>query len=74
MPKTPDFRCVEIHDRDKISEYKEKYGLSDKLFIVSSDSHYLTDIDETNNFFELRCDSDSDEEVRRALFEQLRGI
>lgn len=74
VPASPDFRCVEIHDKDKISEYKETYGLSDKLFIVSSDSHYLTDIDETNNFFELKTDSDSDEDIRRALFEHLRGI
>ena len=74
VPSSPDFRCVEIHDADKISEYKEKYGLSDKLFIVSSDSHYLTDIDETNNFFELNTDSDSPDEIRKAMFWHLMGI
>ena len=74
VPSSPDFRCVEIHDADKISEYKEKYGLSDKLFIVSSDSHYLTDIDETNNFFELNTDSDSPDEIRKAMFQHLMGI
>ena len=74
VPTSPDFRCVEIHDAERIPEYKEKYGLSDKLFIVSSDSHYLTDIDETNNFFELDTASDSDTEVRRALFKHLMGI
>ena len=74
VPSSPDFRCVEIHDADKISEYKEKYGLSDKLFIVSSDSHYLTDIDETNNFFELDIDSDSPDEIRKAMFWHLMGI
>ena len=74
VPSSPDFRCVEIHDADKISEYKEKYGLSDKLFIVSSDSHYLTDIDETNNFFELNTDSDSPDEIRKAMFQRLMGI
>ena len=74
VPSSPDFRCVEIHDAEKISEYKEKYGLSDKLFIVSSDSHYLTDIDETNNFFELDTDSDSADEIRRAMFRHLMGI
>ena len=74
VPTSPDFRCVEIHDAERIPEYKEKYGLSDKLFIVSSDSHYLTDIDETNNFFELDTASGSDTEVRRALFKHLMGI
>ena len=74
VPSSPDFRCVEIHDAGKIPEYKEKYGLSDKLFIVSSDSHYLTDIDETNNFFELDTDSDSSDEIRRAMFRHLMGI
>lgn len=74
VPSTPHFNCVEIHDGEKITEYKEKYGLSDKLFIVSSDSHYLTDIDETNNFFMLDCDPSSDEDIRRALFKHLRGI
>jgi hypothetical protein len=74
VPTSPDFRCVEIHDAERIPEYKEKYGLSDKLFIVSSDSHYLTDIDQTNNFFELDTDSGSDTDVRKALFKHLMGI
>ena len=74
VPKTPIFGCVEIRDAKRIPEYKEKYGLSDKLFIVSSDSHYLTDIDETNNFFELDTDSESSDEIRNALFKLLEGI
>ena len=74
VPDTPHFRCVEIHDGGKITEYKEKYGLEDKLFVVSSDSHYLTDIDETNNFFMLEGELNSEEEIRRALIKHLRGI
>ena len=72
VPSSPDFRCVEMHDADKISEYKEKYGLSDKVIVVNSDSHYLTDINETNTFFELEADPDSPEEVRRELFKLLK--
>lgn len=74
VPPTPDFNAYEMRDGNRISEYKEKYGLSDKLIIVSSDSHYLTDINETNNFFELETDGDSPDEIRRALFKLLNGI
>ena len=74
LPPTPVFNCVEMRDADKISEYKEKYELSDKTIIVSSDSHYLTDINESNNFFELDADPDSPDEVRRELFKLLNKI
>lgn len=74
VPPTPDFNAYEMRDGNRISEYKEKYGLSDKLIIVSSDSHYLTDINETNNFFELDTDGDSPDEIRHSLFKLLNGI
>ena len=74
LPPTPVFDCIEIRSADKIDEYKEKYGLSDKVIIVSSDSHYLTDINETNNFFEMDADPDSPSEVRRELFRLLKKI
>ncbi len=74
VPPTPNFNAYEMRDGNRISEYKEKYGLSDKLIIVSSDSHYLTDINETNNFFELETDGDSPNEIRHALFKLLNGI
>lgn len=74
LPESPDFCCVEIHSKDKIPEFKEKYDLSDKLIIVSSDSHYLTDINEPDNFLELDADPDSPEEVRRELFKLINKI
>ena len=74
LPPTPTFTCVEMRDSEKIPEYKEKFSLSDKLIIVSSDSHYLTDINETNNFFELDADPDSPDEIRKELFKLLNGI
>ena len=74
LPPSPAFNCVEVRDKDSIPEYKEKYGLSDKLIIVSSDSHYLTDISESNNFFELDADPDSPNEVRRELFKLFNKI
>ena len=66
FPETPFFSCVEFHSRSKIAEYKEKYALRDKLFIVSSDAHYLTDINDKENFFEL--EGNSPDTVRKHLF------
>ena len=74
LPPTPHFECVEIHSGERIPEFKEKYGLSDKLIIVSSDSHYLTDINESNNYFELDADQTSPDDVRRELFKLLNKI
>jgi hypothetical protein len=74
IPPTPEFSCMEIRSVEKVNEYISKYGLSDKTVIVSSDAHYLTDINETNNFFELDADPDSPDEVRRALFKLLNNI
>ena len=72
LPPTPHFDCVEIRSPENVAEYTERYGLSDKAVIVSSDSHYLTDINETNSFFELDADPDSPDEVRRELFKLLK--
>jgi len=74
LPSELDFGCVEFHSEDKVSEYSDKYGLSDKVIVVSSDAHYLTDINEQKNFFELDTKDTSAEEVRRKLFELLRQL
>lgn len=66
FPETPFFSCVEFHDGNKIPEYKRKYALEEKLFIISSDAHYLTDIKDRENFFEI--EGDSPEAVRKQLF------
>ena len=73
LPPTPHFGCVEIRSAEWIDEYKEKYGLSDKTIVISSDAHYLTDINETNHFFELNADPDNPDEVRRELFKLLNN-
>ena len=74
LPPTPTFNCVEIRSEEKIDDYTARYGLSDKTVIVSSDAHYLTDINETNHFFELNASPDSPNEVRRELFKLLNNI
>ena len=71
FPKTPEFDNVEIHDGEKIAEYKEKYKLCDKRFIISSDAHYLTDLKDGENYIELDADGTADG-IRAALFKLLR--
>ncbi len=73
LPDEPHFNCVEIRDRDRIAEYTERFALTDKLVIVSSDAHYLTGIRDAENSITLDCDSTDPDEVRRALFKRLRG-
>ncbi len=73
FPSTPHFSIVEINNKDKVKELTEKYALEDKTVIISSDAHYLTDIRDKENFFELECDDEPDS-VRKALFEKLREI
>ena len=72
LPDTLPFSAVEFHSADKVEAYKEKYALSGKTIIVSSDSHYLTDINDKNSYFELDCASDTEDEVRKKLFELLK--
>ena len=71
IPENLPFRCVEFHLADKIDEYTDKYPITGKTIIVSSDSHCLTDINDENRYFELDCSSDDPDEVRRKLFELL---
>ncbi len=74
FPDTPDFHIAEINRREKIDEYVSQYKLEDKLIIVSSDAHYLTDLKDKENFLELEAQSESPEEIRAALFRKLRSI
>jgi DNA polymerase III alpha subunit len=67
FPATPHFKCAEINSRENIEEYVSKYQLEDKQIIVSSDAHYLTDLREKENFFELGSD-----DAVKELFDKLR--
>lgn len=73
FPETPHFSCVEFHFREKMSEYTEKYNLSDKRKIVCSDAHYLTDMNENENFIELHDEPYSSAFVRSQLIKFLKG-
>ena len=72
MPESPKFDCVEFHDSGKIKEYTEKYSLNHKI-VISSDAHYLQDVNEADNFFLLDDEPYSSARVRKELFRVLRG-
>ena len=73
VPESPDFSCIEYHDRSNIEKYtKEIPHLADKKILVNSDAHYLWDINEAENYFELEDEPYSSNLVRRKLFEYLK--
>ncbi|MBE6644402.1 MAG: PHP domain-containing protein [Ruminococcaceae bacterium] len=67
FPETPEFSCVEVHDAEKIESLTEKYGLSNKRFIVSSDAHRLTDMRDGEYYFELDGDIADHDSIRAHL-------
>lgn len=72
FPEVSQFKCAELHDGSKLDEYAKKYSLEDKTFIVSSDAHYLTDMRDKENYFELDDEPYSSAYVRSQLFKILR--
>lgn len=73
FPPTPYFSAFEIRDKANADSYVKKYGLEGKCKIISSDAHYLTDIKDAENFFELNTEGDSCEQIRKQLFLLLRS-
>lgn len=71
FPQTPIFNAVEFNSNEKIAEYTEKYGLNNKKIIVSSDAHYLENIKDKENFFELDDEPYSGDLVRKNLIKYL---
>ena len=72
FPDSPYFKCFELHDGAKRDEYVQKYGLQDKISIVSSDAHTLGDMRDCENYFDLDDEPYSSALVRKKLFEILR--
>ncbi len=72
IPETPQFNCFEIYDTDKIKSFREKYKLTDKKIIISSDAHYLEGIKDKENYFELGAKKSNSAEIRAELFRELR--
>ncbi|MBQ7741264.1 MAG: PHP domain-containing protein [Eubacterium sp.] len=72
FPETPEFRCIEFNLAENAEEYIKKYKLTGKKIIVSSDAHYLTELKDRENYFELDSTADSDVEIRKSLFKYLK--
>lgn len=72
FPPYMSFTAAEFHDSDNIADYEEKYpALKNKLKIVSSDAHYLWNIKEKKEYFEIDDEPYSGALVRKKLFEIL---
>ncbi len=69
LPETPVFTAVEFHDKGQVDEYNTKYGLSHST-VVSSDAHYIWDISDADNYFEMD-EQLTDSQVIDKIFEIL---
>ena len=74
FPEYPVFTRAEFHDAEKIETYKKIHPpLCNMMTIVSSDAHYLWDIRDAANWFELEDEPYSSDLVRHNLFLLLKG-
>ena len=54
IPVRPEFTCVEFYTPENEASYREKYpALKGKKRVISSDAHYLWDINEAENWFDI---------------------
>ncbi len=74
FPRDSSFICAEFHNKDNIENYKNLYPETrDKITIISSDAHCLTDIRDKENYFDIVDEPYSSKLVRKNLFLKLRG-
>lgn len=74
FPKKPSFKCVEYREKSSRKPLEERFEiLRQKNVVVSSDAHYLWDINEAENFFDLEDEPYSGDLVRKNLFKALKG-
>ncbi len=74
FPDDKNYLCAGFHNSEKINEYQNKYpALKSRLPVISSDAHYLWDIRDKENFFELYDEPYSGNKVRNELFRILKG-
>ena len=72
LPETPKFTCVELHNTDNREEYLKLFSLQNKHILVGSDTHYLTDIRDDNDFLIIDDEPYSSSLVREMVFKMLR--
>ncbi len=72
FPENSDFKFFELRDKEKLEALKKIHPLSEMISITSSDAHYLEDIRDAENYFELSSDKNDLNAVRHELFGILR--
>lgn len=72
LPEDTSFNLYELNDRANIDEYSVLYGIPAERFIISSDAHYLTDMRDKENYFEIEDEPQDTSLIRSRLFEILR--
>lgn len=72
FPKTPKFRSAELYDNTKTDEYVNLTGIRKENIVVSSDAHYLWNIKEKNEYFDI--EATLDDEIRKAVLKKLGDI
>ena len=71
IPTDCGFTHYELHDKESIAEFSQKYGIDENKFLVSSDAHYLTSMRDKENYFDIDDEPYSSALVRRKIFEIL---
>jgi len=75
FPHYAGFRLAELHDKENRDKYVSTYGLEGIRLVFSSDAHYLDQLreGEENDWFELDDSLRGEEQIRKAVFEDLRA-
>ena len=72
FPEEPMFSCIEVRNADSLPELIRRFPvLEGKKRVVSSDAHYLWDISEAENAFEVDDEPYSGDLVRRRILASL---
>ena len=73
IPAELGFTVVELHDSEKKEKYSSLTGFPADRFVSNSDAHNLWDIKDKSDYLYLDADENNPDEVRKKLFEYLRG-
>ena len=71
LPDDTAFDYYELYDGSRVDEYSVKYDIAKERFIIDSDSHYLTDMRDKENYLELE-DEPCEELLVSRIFDYLR--
>ena len=72
FPMHLSFPAFELHDGEREEEFRERYGLENKIMLSSSDAHTLEDIRDGEYFITLEEGLSDDDAIREAFFERFR--